>query len=34
MARVRFWAFLGLLVLACAVVAVTVWTEIARIFGI
>jgi len=34
MARVRFWAFLGLLLLACAVVAVTVWTEIARIFGI
>ena len=34
MARVRFWAFLGLLLLACAVVAVTVWSEIARIFGI
>ena len=30
----RFWAFLGLLLLACAVVAVTVWGEIARIFGI
>jgi hypothetical protein len=34
MARLRFWAFLGLLLLACAVVAVTVWGEIARIFGI
>ena len=33
-ARLRFWAFLGLLLLACAVVAVTVWSEIARIFGI
>jgi hypothetical protein len=34
MARFRFWAFLGLLLLACAVVAVTVWSEIGRIFGI
>jgi len=34
MARVRFWAVLGILLLACAVVAVTVWGEIARIFGI
>jgi hypothetical protein len=34
MARVRYWAILGLLLLACAVVAVTVWSEIARIFGI
>lgn len=34
MARVRFWSFLGLLFLACAVVAVTVWGEIARLFGI
>ncbi len=34
MAHVRFWAFLGILLLACAVVAVTVWGEIARIFGI
>jgi hypothetical protein len=34
MARVRFWAFLGLLVIACAVVGVTVWSEIAHIFGI
>jgi hypothetical protein len=33
-ARARFWAVLGLLLLACAVVAVTVWSEIARIFGI
>ncbi|HZO61599.1 MAG TPA: hypothetical protein VFB35_01315 [Gaiellaceae bacterium] len=34
MARARFWAFLGLLLIACAVVAVTVWSEVARIFGI
>jgi hypothetical protein len=34
MARVRYWAIFGLLLLACAVVAVTVWSEIARIFGI
>jgi hypothetical protein len=34
MARVRFWAVLGLLVIACAVVGVTVWSEIAHIFGI
>jgi hypothetical protein len=34
MAHVRFWAFLGLLLIACAVVAVTVWGEVARIFGI
>ena len=34
MAHVRFWAFLGILLLACAVVAVTVWGEVARIFGI
>jgi len=34
MARARFWAFLGILLLACAVVAVTVWDEVARIFGI
>jgi hypothetical protein len=33
-ARARFWVVLGLLLLACAVVAVTVWSEIARIFGI
>ena len=34
MAHFRFWAVLGLLLLACAVVAVTVWSEVARIFGI
>jgi len=34
MARFRFWAFLGLLVLACLVVAVTVWGEIQKLFGI
>jgi hypothetical protein len=34
MADVRFWAFLGLLVLACLVLAVTVWDEISRLFGL
>lgn len=34
MARLRFWAVLGLLLLACLVVAVTVWDEIAKLFGI
>jgi hypothetical protein len=34
MARLRFWAFLGLLVLACLVVAVTVWGEVQKLFGI
>lgn len=33
-AHLRFWVFLGFLLLACLVVAVTVWGEIARIFGI
>jgi hypothetical protein len=33
-ARLRFWAFFGLLLLACLVVAVTVWSEIRSIFGI
>ncbi len=33
-ARLRFWVILGLLFLACLVVAVTVWAEIGRIFGI
>ena len=33
-ARLRFWAFLGLLLLAVLVVAVTVWSEIAKLFGI
>jgi hypothetical protein len=33
-AHMRFWVFLGLLLLACLVVAVTVWGEVARIFGI
>ena len=33
-AHLRFWVFLGLLFLACLVVAVTIWGEIARIFGI
>jgi hypothetical protein len=34
MADVRFWAFLGLLTLACLVLAVTVWDEISRLFGL
>ena len=34
MARARFWAFLGLLLLACLVVAVTVWGEITKLFGL
>jgi hypothetical protein len=34
MADMRFWAFLGLLVLACLVLAVTVWDEISRLFGL
>jgi hypothetical protein len=34
MAKLRFWAFVGLLVLAVLVVAVTVWGEIAKIFGV
>jgi hypothetical protein len=34
MADLRFWAFLGLLVLACLVLAVTVWDEISRLFGL
>jgi hypothetical protein len=33
-ARWRFWVFLGLLVLACLVVAVTVWDEITKLFGL
>ncbi len=33
-AHARFWAFLGLLLLACLVLAVTVWSEITRLFGL
>jgi hypothetical protein len=33
-AHARFWAFLGLLVLACLVVAVTVWGEVTKLFGL
>ena len=33
-AHLRFWVFLGLLLLAVAVVGVTVWSEIAKLFGI
>jgi hypothetical protein len=34
MAHARFWAFLGLLLLACLVLAVTVWGEITKLFGL
>jgi hypothetical protein len=34
MAHARFWAFLGLLLLACLVVAVTVWGEVTKLFGL
>jgi len=34
MAHARFWIFLGLLVLACLVLGVTVWGEITRLFGL
>ena len=33
-AHFRFWAFLGLLLLAVLVVAVTVWSEVAKLFGL
>jgi hypothetical protein len=33
-ARARYWAVLGLLLLACLVVAVTVWAEISKLFGL
>ena len=34
MSHLRFWAFLGLLLLACLVLAVTVWNEITMLFGL
>ena len=33
-AQARFWAVLGLLILACLVLAVTVWDEISKLFGL
>ena len=33
-ARARFWAVLGLLLLACLVLAVTVWDEVTKLFGL
>jgi hypothetical protein len=33
-AHARFWAVLGLLVLACLVLAVTVWDEVTKLFGL
>jgi hypothetical protein len=34
MARLRFWFFVGLLLLASLVVAVTIWDEVERLFGL
>ena len=34
MAHARFWVFLGLLLLACLVLGVTVWGEVSRLFGL
>jgi hypothetical protein len=34
MAHARFWIFLGLLLLGCLVLGVTVWGEITRLFGL
>ena len=34
LAHRRFWAILGLLLLACLVLAVTVWGEITKLFGL
>jgi hypothetical protein len=33
-ARLRFWVVAGLLLLACLVLAVTVWDEVERLFGL
>jgi hypothetical protein len=33
-ARLRFWVVVALLLLACLVLAVTVWDEIERLFGL
>jgi hypothetical protein len=33
-AQARFWAVLVLLLLACLVLAVTVWDEISKLFGL
>lgn len=34
LARLRFWAVAGLLLLAVLVVGVTVWDEVQRLFGL
>jgi hypothetical protein len=34
MAHARFWIILGLLLLGCLVLGVTVWGEITRLFGL
>jgi hypothetical protein len=33
-ARARFWGVLALLLLACLVLAVTVWDEVTKLFGL
>jgi hypothetical protein len=33
-ARLRFWVVVALLLLACLVLAVTVWDEVQRLFGL
>ncbi len=33
-ARARFWLVLGVLLLACLVLAVTVWAEVRQLFGL
>jgi hypothetical protein len=34
LARLRFWGVIGALLLACLVLAVTIWIEIQRLFGL
>jgi hypothetical protein len=34
LARFRFWAVLGMLLLGCLVLAVTIWIEVERLFGL
>jgi hypothetical protein len=34
LARFRFWAVLGMLFLGCLVLAVTIWIEVGRLFGL
>jgi hypothetical protein len=34
LARLRFWGVLGALFLGCLVIAVTIWVEVQRLFGL